>query len=72
MTNLFKRVAGYEYECIIKNDDMPYLLNKLWEADGQIIRTPVYSYNPPTYFGPVLDRLHGADKRGIKAVPGAV
>ena len=72
VTKGFHGTAGYEYECIIKNDDMPFLLNKLWDADGQIISAPSYTYNPPGYFRLVLDRLHSAGKRGLKPIPGAV
>ena len=72
VSNRLKGTGGYEYECIIKNDDMPYLLNKLWEADGQIVSAPSYSFNPPGFFRLVLDRLHSAGKRGLKSVPGAV
>jgi multimeric flavodoxin WrbA len=72
MARLMKGTGGYEYECVIKNDDMPFLLNKLWEADGQIVSAPIFSYNPPGFFRLVLDRLHSAGRRRLKPMPGAV
>ncbi|MEM4487821.1 MAG: flavodoxin family protein [Desulfurococcaceae archaeon] len=50
-------IAYCRFPCIIRDDDFNYVANKIMEADGLIIATPVYWYAPSGILKNVLDRL---------------
>jgi multimeric flavodoxin WrbA len=54
---VYDRFAGGEGKCIIKNDHIPYLLDKLMECDGIILGAPCYCSRPPGYLLMIQDRF---------------
>lgn len=50
-------LIGKEAKCVLKNDHMPYLWDKLEESDGLILSAPSFSFTPPGYLVVLRDRL---------------
>ena len=50
-------LKGKEGKCILKNDHMPYLWDKLKESDGLILSAPSFSFTPPGNLVVLRDRL---------------
>ena len=48
---------GEPAECIIKDDDMPFFMEKFGQFDGLIIGAPVYFMSPPGYLKMLGDRM---------------
>lgn len=43
--------------CIIKDDDMPFFIDKLLECDGAIVGAPIYHLMPPGYLTTIGNRM---------------
>jgi multimeric flavodoxin WrbA len=56
---VYDRFAGGEGDCIIKNDHIPFLMDKVMECDGIIISAPCYCARPPGYLMVLQDRFLG-------------
>ena len=46
-------------ECIIKDDDLDILVEKMDKADLLLLGAPVYWWGPPGIFKDFIDRIHG-------------
>lgn len=52
-----KIAKGEPAECVIKDDDMPFFMEKFSQFDGLIIGAPVYFMSPPGYLKVLGDRM---------------
>jgi len=52
-----KRSHGEEMECVLKDDHMSFLLEKLLQCDALILSTPVYILTPPGFLKTITDRV---------------
>jgi len=52
-----KMAKGEPAECAIKDDDMPFLMEKFGQFDGLIVGAPVYFLAPPGYLKVLTDRM---------------
>jgi flavone/flavonol reductase len=48
--------GGYG-KCVIEDDDMPFIHEKIMDCDGLIVSVPVYILSPTGYFKVLCDRL---------------
>ena len=60
MTRVKTGVMG---DCVIKNDHMPFLAEKLAECSGLILSAPAYFMRPPGFLLMIRDRMLGIGKR---------
>ena len=67
-----KRSRGEPMECVIKDDHMPYLLDKLLSCDSLILSTPVYILTPPGYLKLIADRVFRHAWAPIEPKAGAI
>ncbi|MFH1032779.1 MAG: flavodoxin family protein [Chloroflexota bacterium] len=65
---VYDRFEGGEGGCIIKNDDVPFLIEKIMENDGIIVGAPCYSSRPPAYLLMIQDRFLGLPVRHRKKI----
>ena len=56
---VYDRFHGGQGDCIIKNDDIPFFMDRLMESDGVIVGAPCYSSRPPGYLLMIQDRFLG-------------
>jgi len=56
-TCVYDRMAGGDGKCIIKNDHVPFLMEKVADSDGLIIGSPCYSSRPTGYLLMIEDRF---------------
>ena len=49
--------GGMAAKCIIKNDDMPFFMEKLLECDGAIVGAPIYHLMPPGFMTMIGNRM---------------
>ena len=56
---VYDRFAGGDGGCIIKNDHVPFIMEKLAECDGFILSAPCYCSRPPAYLLMIQDRFLG-------------
>ncbi len=54
---VYERFAGREGKCILKNDHLQFLMDKLMECDALILGAPSYCSRPPGYLLMVQDRF---------------
>jgi hypothetical protein len=59
-------INGGMGECVIKDDGMPFLLEKFSECDGIIYSYPVYYLCPPGMLRSVNDRMVGYNYKAAK------
>jgi multimeric flavodoxin WrbA len=52
-----KMAKGEPAECVIKDDDMPFLMEKFGQFEGLVIGSPVYFLAPPGYLKVLTDRM---------------
>lgn len=52
-----RMAKGEPAECIIKDDDMPFFMEKFGQFDGLILGAPVYFLAPPGYLKTLTDRM---------------
>ena len=57
------RLKGGEGECILKNDHMPFLLDKLAECNGVILSVPAFMLMPPGLLLVIVNRTSGSGRR---------
>jgi multimeric flavodoxin WrbA len=62
------RMKGGKGECVIKNDHMPFLLEKMLECDGMIVGAPAYEATPPGRLKVIYDRFLGSGQKFIQGV----
>ena len=55
-------ISGGEGKCVLKGDDLDWLLQRLLEADGFILGTPIYDLIPCGKLITMLNRALGAGK----------
>jgi multimeric flavodoxin WrbA len=54
-----KMLKGGDGKCILKNDHMPFLVEKLGEAEGLILAAPAYHLMPPGLLLTIMNRTLG-------------
>lgn len=52
-----KMVKGEPAECVLKDDDIPFFMEKFGQFDGLILGAPVYFLSPPGYLKVLTDRM---------------
>ena len=61
--------TGGSGKCVIKGDDMSFLLDKFTECDGMIFGIPVYFLTPPGSIRVMNDRMVGYNMKMVKDGP---
>ncbi len=56
-------------ECVIKDDDMPFFLEKFTGCEGVILSAPVYFFQPPGLIRVINDRMVGYDMNLVMNPP---
>jgi multimeric flavodoxin WrbA len=57
---------GGSGECVIKDDDLHFLDERIMECDGLILGVPVYSLTPPGYLKVINDRMGPSHDVGFR------
>jgi multimeric flavodoxin WrbA len=52
-----KMAKGEPAECVIEDDDIPFMMEKFGQFDGLVIGSPVYFLAPPGYLKVLTDRM---------------
>jgi multimeric flavodoxin WrbA len=60
--------TGMMGDCVIKDDHMPFLAEKLGDCDGLILSAPTYFARPPGFLLMVHDRMLGGGQRYYQKV----
>ncbi|HOQ75337.1 MAG TPA: flavodoxin family protein [Thermoclostridium sp.] len=56
-----QHVSG-EYGCVIDDDDVPGIINRMIESDCIVLATPIYTWYCPAPMKALLDRHYGLNK----------